>query len=120
MAVKTNYKKNGKKYYRITKTIGKKADGTPIKKEFYGNSKSEAEEKANEYIYNIKNGMNLDYQKLTINQLLDTWLYDIKLKDSNWKPGTFTKYEGVYRNYIKESEISNITVFNCKTLVIQK
>ena len=46
MAKKTNYSKNGKEYYRLTKTIGKKADGTPIKKEFYGSCKAEAEEKA--------------------------------------------------------------------------
>lgn len=38
MAVKTNVIKNGKKYYRITKTIGHKDNGDPIKKEFYGTS----------------------------------------------------------------------------------
>ena len=120
MAKRTNFSVNGKEYFRVTRTIGHKPDGTPIRKFFYGSGIKEANEKANEYMENIKNGMNLDYKKLTINQLLDTWLYEIKLKDSNWKPGTFTKYEGVYRNYIKESEISNITVFNCKTLFIQK
>lgn len=42
MAVKTNYKKNGKEYYRVTATIGKKSDGRLIRKEFYGKSKKEA------------------------------------------------------------------------------
>ena len=34
MAKKTNFKVNGIEYYRLTKTIGHKADGTPIKKPF--------------------------------------------------------------------------------------
>ena len=48
MAVRTNYEKNGKNYYRVTATIGKKADGKPIRKEFYGKSKKEAESKKEE------------------------------------------------------------------------
>lgn len=32
MARKTNFKVNGYDYYKVTKTIGRKADGTPIKK----------------------------------------------------------------------------------------
>ena len=46
MAKKTNFNANGKQYFRVTKTIGKKADGTPIRKQFYGEGKKEAEEKA--------------------------------------------------------------------------
>ena len=57
MAVKTNVNKNGNQYYRITRTIGHKADGKPIKKEFYGTSKSDAEGKANEYMSKLKNGL---------------------------------------------------------------
>ena len=45
MAKKTNFESNGKEYFRITKTIGHKADGTPIRKQFYGTGKKEAEEK---------------------------------------------------------------------------
>ena len=50
MAKKTNYTKNGIEYYRITKTIGHKEDGTPVKLDlssFYMNS---AEEKMS-YFY---------------------------------------------------------------------
>lgn len=120
MAKKTNFEVNGKEYYRLTKTIGKKSDGSPIKKQFYGTSKSEAEQKAQEYMNNIKNGFNEDYEKLDINKLVEIWLYNIKAKDTNFKPGSFTKYEGIYRNYIKDSEIGFLTVFNCKTIMIQK
>ncbi len=50
MAVKTNYQKNGSSYYRVTATIGKDPDGKPIRKEFYGKSKKEAEQKRDEYL----------------------------------------------------------------------
>lgn len=33
MAKKTNFAVNGKEYFKVTRTIGKKADGTPIKKD---------------------------------------------------------------------------------------
>lgn len=45
MAKKTNFEVNGKQYYRVTRTIGKKADGTPIRKTFYGSGINEANKK---------------------------------------------------------------------------
>ena len=53
MAKKTNFEVNGQKYYRVTRTIGKKADGTPIRKTFYGSGINEANEKADEYLESI-------------------------------------------------------------------
>lgn len=120
MAKKTNFEVNGKEYYRLTKTIGKKSDGTPVKKQFYGVTKSDAEQKAQEFINNIKNGFNEDYEKMNVNKLVEMWLYNIKAKDTNFKPGSFTKYEGIYRNYIKDTDIGILTVFSCKTIMIQK
>ena len=76
MAVKTNVNKNGNKYFRITRTIGHKEDGTPIKKEFYGNSKSDAEEKANQYLNDLKNGLIVSAENYTISQLMHIWLFD--------------------------------------------
>ena len=53
MAKKTNIEINGNKYFRVTKTIGHKADGTPIRKTFYGSGISEANEKADEFMESI-------------------------------------------------------------------
>ena len=119
MAVKTNYEKNGKKYFRITRTIGKKADGTPIKKEFYGNSKSEAEEKANNYINKLKTGLELDFDSVTLNDLIKRWLFDVLFVSENIKPSTFQRYEGIYRNYIKESKIASLKLYQIKSINIQ-
>lgn len=120
MAKKTNFEVNGKQYYRVTRTIGKKSDGTPLRKTFYGTGINEANEKANEYMDSINKGMNSDYKELDINKLVDIWLYEIKIKDNNFKPGTFNKYEGIYRNYIKDSDVGFLKVFSCKTINIQK
>lgn len=64
--------------------------------------------------------MNTNYKDIDINKLTETWLYEIKSKDANFKPSSFSKYEGIYRNYIKDSEISFLKVFSCKTINIQK
>lgn len=120
MAKKTNFEVNGKQYYRVTRTIGKRADGSSIRKTFYGTGINEANSKADEYMNSINKGMNTDFKDLDINTLCDIWLYDIKIKDSTFKPGSFSKYEGIYRNYIKDSEIGHLKVYTCKTINIQK
>ena len=52
MAKKTNSKINGKEYYRIRKVIGHTASGKKVLKNFYGESKKDAEQKADEYLNN--------------------------------------------------------------------
>ena len=65
MARKTNIEVNGKNYYRVTRTVGRKADGTPIRKQFYGTGINEANAKADEYINNIKNGLVNNFENVT-------------------------------------------------------
>ncbi len=120
MAVKTNYEKNGNNYFRVTATIGRKSDGKPIKKEFYGKSKKEAERKKDEYLNNLKSGLNLDFDKITVGNLFHIWLFEIIKVSNKIKPSTFERYESVYRNYIKNSEISNILIAEIKSMQIQK
>lgn len=120
MAVKTNVNKNGNKYFRITRTIGHKEDGTPIKKEFYGNSKSDAEEKANQYLNDLKNGLIVSAENYTISQLMHIWLFDFLNNSSKIKPSTFQRYEGIYRNYIKISPIAGTKISKVNPIQIQK
>lgn len=119
MAKKTNYTKNGIEYYRITKTIGHKEDGTPVKKEFYGNSKSEAEEKANKYINDLKNGLIQNAENYTVSQLMKIWLFDFLHNSVSIKPSTFQRYEGIYRNYIKLSPIAGTKITKLNSVQIQ-
>lgn len=118
MAVKTNYKKNGSDYFRVTTTVGKTNDGKPIRKEFYGKSKSDAEDKRDEYLNNLKNGLEIDYKDKLLGELLHTWLFEVVRVST--KASTFERYEGIYRNYIKESNLFSLKVYEIKSLQVQR
>lgn len=118
MAKKTNYSKNGNEYYRVTVTIGRDSNGKLIRKEFYGKSKKEAEAKRDEYLNGIKNGLNVDYKNVCLGELMHTWLFEVmRLK---LKPSTFDRYEGIYRNYVKDSEIYGLKISLIKSLQLQR
>ncbi len=118
MARKTNIEVNGHNYYRVTKVIGHKADGTAIRKSFYGAGINEANEKANQYMNDIKSGMSLDYKVVTLHDLMKAWLFDVKLNEL--KPSSFQSYEGIFRNYIVPSPIAGQLVSEIKSIQIQK
>ena len=120
MAKKTNFKVNGKQYYRVTRTIGKKADGTPIRKPFYGSGIKEANEKADAYMNDIKNGLVSNFDNTTLNELMHSWLFDYLHNSSKIKPSTFQRYESIYRNYIKESSIAGLKLSEITTLKLQQ
>lgn len=118
MANKTNCFKNGKSYYRTTVTVGRKADGKPIRKEFYGKNKKEAEQKRDEYLRKVGNGLNIDYQNATLAPLMELWLFEVVKPSNKIKESSFERYESIFRNYIKTApfaynkldEISSITI----------
>lgn len=120
MARKTNIEVNGKNYYRVTRTVGRKADGTAIRKQFYGTGINEANAKADEYINNIKNGLVNNFENVTLNDMMHTWLFDVLHNSSKIKPSTFQRYESIYRKYIKESEIAGLKLANINTLKLQQ
>lgn len=120
MAKKTNFEVNGKQYFRVTRTIGKNADGTSIRKTFYGSGMNEANQKADEYMNNIKNGLILNFENITLSNLMYSWLFDFLHNSSKIKPSTFQRYESIYRNYIKNSELAGIKVCNITNLKLQK
>lgn len=120
MAKKTNFEVNGKQYYRVTRTVGKKADGTPVRKTFYGTGIKEANDKADAYMNDIKNGLINNYEYCVLSDLMNTWLFDFLHNSSKIKPSTFQRYEGVYRNYIKNSEIAGLKLIDCNLVKLQK
>ncbi|ADL52171.1 tyrosine-type recombinase/integrase [Clostridium cellulovorans] len=120
MAVKTNYAKNGTNYYRITASVGKDSNGKLIRKEFYGKSKKDAEEKRDEYLNGLGNGLNHDYEKTTLGTLIKTWLYEVVRISNKIKPTTFSRYEGVFRNYIETSELYSLRLGTIKSIQIQR
>lgn len=118
MARKTNTAINGSQYYRVTAVIGRDSKGKLVRKQFYGKNKKEAEDKKNEYLNGIKSGLKLDSQNVTLGELMHLWLFQvIKLKI---KASSFEKYEGLYRNYIKDSSIGILKINDIKSIQIQK
>ena len=118
MAVKTNCTINGKKYYRVTASIGKDSNGKLIRKNFYGKNKSDAEQKRDEYLNNLEKGLTKNYNKLELGKVMHVWLWEVmKIK---LKPTTFERYEGIYRNYVKEKEIYSWVLNDVKPLDMQR
>lgn len=115
---KTNFEINGKQYFRVTRTIGHKPDGKPIRKSFYGSGINEANQKADKYVNDLKLGLVSGNQVLTINILLPKWLFSIKKNEL--KTSSFESYESTYRNYIKNYLIANLPIDEIKSLKIQE
>lgn len=118
MAKKTNFETNGQKYYRIRRTVGHKPDGTPIIKAFYGSGINEANQKADEYINDLKSGLTNELQLATINILFPDWLFGVKKNEI--KSSTFESYYGTYKKFIEPLDISNIPIKEVKSLKLQK
>lgn len=118
MAVKTNYNKNGSSYYRVTATVGKDSNGKNIRKEFYGKSKKEAEEKRDEYLANIKSGLMANYNEMYLGDFMKIWLYNV-VKPAR-ADNTLLRYLNVFDNYIKNSELYHLKVYSITSLDIQR
>ncbi|MHC1684928.1 MAG: tyrosine-type recombinase/integrase [Clostridiaceae bacterium] len=118
MAVKTNCVKNGSKYYRTTATVGRDIDGKPIRKEFYGTCKSDSEAKKEEYLDGLKKGLNSEFMNIVSGVMFHSWLYEVvRLKV---KPSSFEKYNGLYENYIKASDIYGAKLYDIKSIQLQR
>jgi len=117
MAKKTNVKINGKEYYRIRKTVGRDKDGAPIIKTFYGSSKAEAELKLAEFQQKKVLGLKIT-EKQSLAQAM-TWLWQVEKVSGN-SSGTFTRYEGIYRNYIENSDLGHMILDEIDKLTIQQ
>lgn len=120
MAVKTNYSKNGKDYFRITASVGRDSNGKLIRKEFYGKSKKDAEAKRDEYLNGLKNGLTIDYKNMSLGKLMRTWLFEVVRVSNKIKPSTFERYEGIYRNYVLDSEIYGLILNDIKSIQLQR
>jgi len=120
MARKINIEINGKEYYRITSSFGRGSDGKLIRKAFYGDSKKDAEAKRDEYKLGMKNGLNKDFKNVSFGDLVHSWLFETIRISNKIKPSTFERYEGIYRNYIKDSILYGLKLSELKSIQIQR
>jgi len=116
---KTNTNIRDYEYFRVVLTIGKDANGKPIQKQFYGTSKTDAENKRTEYVKNIDAGLNPDLASQSLIMAMHTWLWNIEKRSGN-KSSSFERYEGIYRNYVENSDIGILVVSEIRKIAIQK
>lgn len=120
MAKKHNCIKNGIPYFRKNKTIGHDINGEPIKKDFYGDGEKDVDRQIEEYMNNIKLGLPVGYEKITVGMAIYSWLFDVLFYADDFKSASFEKHETNYRLYINESPISILPIYNMVSLPIQQ
>lgn len=119
MATKYNCEINGIKYFKKTKTIGYNETGKAVKKIFYGDGEKDCDKKIEEYMNKLKNGIQMEVQKASIEQLAYDWLFNVLLKSSNSKSSSFEKHESNYRLYIKNSSVGCLPASTVTSKAIQ-
>lgn len=122
MADSKNCVRNGKQYYRVSRTIGHKLNDAgnevPVKKTFYGKNKKEANAKADEYINRHKNGINDD--KLYFGIELQKWLDNSFIKDNRLSIRTRESYLDAWRRHVKDSEIAALPLSEITADIVQE
>jgi integrase len=117
MPRKTNFTTNGHDYFRVTATVGKNPDGSPVRKQFYGDSKKAAEEKRDEYLAGIRQGLSVDYQKNTFGVTFKHWLEHVQRHKIGLS--SFVKYESLYRSHISACGLVGMRLIDIKSANIQ-
>jgi integrase len=116
---KTNVSINGYNYAKVYLTIGKDEKGKPVRKIFYGSTKTEAESKKKQYVKELEHGLNPNLAAQSLSQAMYTWLWEIERNSGN-KSSSFERYEGIYRNYVKDTAIGLLTISEIKKIALQK
>jgi integrase len=117
MPRKTNFTANGNSYYRVTATVGKKPDGSPLRKQFYGESKKDAENKRDEYLAGLKQGLSVGYDKATFRQAFEHWLECVQRPAIGLS--TYAKYESYSRLHIIPCGLSAMRLIDIRAANIQ-
>ena len=113
-----NMRNGVQKGWRASITIGSDDNGKIKRKEFTGKTQQEVKKKLEEYKKEMLLGTISSDDKITVSEWYYTWLFDYRIKDL--KPKSFEKYEGIYRNYIKDSELGKIKLKDLRATHIQR
>ena len=112
----TIYKKdNGT--WRGQLTVGYKEDGTLKRKSFTGKTKKEVILKMEEFRTLNNKGMLPSDDTITLSQWFHTWLFNYRKNDL--KPSSFERYEGIYRNYLENSNLGKTKLKDLRTSHLQ-
>lgn len=113
----TNTTVNGRNYYRITRTINGK------RKQFYGKTKADAEDKYTEYIESIFTDACTKPcvpVGATFGALMDTYVNDVLSVSQKYATGTIGRYKSVYNNHIRGKPVTKIPMAQITSADIQR
>lgn len=113
-----NIRNGVQKGWRASITIGRDDNGKIKRKEFTGKTQADVKKKLEEYKKEMLLGTISTDDKITVSEWYYTWLFDYRIKDL--KPKSFEKYEGIYRNYIKDSELGKVKLRDLRATHIQR
>lgn len=116
-SIQKYYKDDVLKGWRATLTIGRDSDGKLLRKQFYGKTKVETLDKMNEYKIRYNTGQLEHDNNMTFAQWFYTWLFEFRINDL--KPSSFERYEGIYRNYVKNLPLGNKKLSDLRASHIQ-
>ncbi len=122
MGVKTTYEKNGIKYYRQTRDVGKDENGKRIRKEFLGHNKKESDAKYEAYMAMRKMGIDIDASKQLLYPSMLTWHQTIIIKDvhnKKLKLSSYNKYGDVLNNQISKLSFKYETLIDVSKEMIE-
>ena len=122
MAEKTNCVINGRSYYRLTKTIGKKLNKNgveiPVRKSFYGKNKKDAEAKYQAFM--DKKSQGIDSKRQYFGIVAENWIYEFFIHDTSISNSTKERYINAWEKYIKPLEFYTLPLEEVTASVIQK
>lgn len=95
----------------------KDVNGQSKRKSIYGLTQGEVKRKSEEFKRSLNNGILESNGDVTLNQWFHDWLFMFRKNDL--KPSSFERYEGIYRNYIKNSSIGKMKLIDIKTVNVQ-
>ena len=113
-----NIRNGVQKGWRASIMIGYDDNGKQVRKQFTGKTQNDVKKKLEEYKKEMLLGTISTDDKITLSEWYHTWLFDYRMKDL--KPKSFEKYEGIYRNYIKDSELGKVKLKDLRATHIQK
>lgn len=113
-----NIRNGVQKGWRASITIGRDRNGKVKRKEFTGKTQQEVKQKLDQYKKEMALGTVPTDDKITLEEWYYTWLFEYRIKDL--KPKSFEKYEGIYRNYIKGSDIGLLKLKDLRATHLQR
>lgn len=114
--------KRGNKYYRITRTIGKRLNENgvevPVRREFMARTRKEAIQKYEDYMENRAN--DISNTNVYFGITADSWINDFFIPDDSLKGSTKAQYLSSWNRFIKTAEFYSYPLKEVTSKVIQR